>query len=387
MYKYFVCVTGQNNNKFYEMTENGDGTWTARYGRVGGKGTTKVYPMSKWDAQIVSRERKGYVDHTHLMAKSAVDMVIKHSSKTIERIFKALYAAQATRLSANYQKVEGVTQVMIDEAQKVLDNLWQVNPNKVDQLNSQLLNLYRIIPRKMSKVQDELFANNPSNIELKEKLEAEQELLDSLTGQVANSDDNETDLLEAMGIEVYEPTADEVAFVKKQLGEISDKLVSVVGIRSPQQDPRFNEFVATSSNKTVKTYWHGSRNENWLSILKTGLILRPTNVKITGKMFGYGIYFAPKAKKSLGYTSLDGSYWAGGNQATGYMTLYDVHVGKSYVTDHQEDWMRSATESTLKQKGDYDSVHAKAGRSLYNDEVIVYNERQIRPRYLVELKK
>ena len=29
-------------------------------------------------------------------------------------------------------------------------------------------------------------------------------------------------------------------------------------------------------------------------------------------MFGHGLYFAPRAKKSIGYTSLNGSYWSGG---------------------------------------------------------------------------
>lgn len=42
---------GANNNKFYNMKENGDGTFTATYGRVGAaKPQTDTKPMSKWDA-------------------------------------------------------------------------------------------------------------------------------------------------------------------------------------------------------------------------------------------------------------------------------------------------------------------------------------------------
>ena len=72
------------------------------------------------------------------------------------------------------------------------------------------------------------------------------------------------------------------------------------------------ESIKTSIHKNKKLLWHGSRNENWMSIISNGLILNP-NAVITGKMFGQGIYFAPKSRKSFGYTSYDGSYWARGN--------------------------------------------------------------------------
>ena len=35
----------------------------------------------------------------------------------------------------------------------------------------------------------------------------------------------------------------------------------------------------------------------------------------------------------------------------------------------------------------YDSVHAHAGSSLYNDEYIVYNLSQVTIKYLIELEK
>jgi len=54
--------------------------------------------------------------------------------------------------------------------------------------------------------------------------------------------------------------------------------------------PSFDDFVEQEQVKDVRLFWHGSRNENWWSIINTGLVLRPTNAVITGKMFGYGIY-------------------------------------------------------------------------------------------------
>ena len=48
---------------------------------------------------------------------------------------------------------------------------------------------------------------------------------------------------------------------------------------------------------------HGSRTGNWLSILKNGLLLDPSRlgVHITGKMFGYGVYFTNSFSKSAQY--------------------------------------------------------------------------------------
>lgn len=65
-YKHLVCVTGQNNNKYYDMREKPDGTFDATYGRIGATATTINYPMSKWDSTLNSKLRKGYEDMTEL---------------------------------------------------------------------------------------------------------------------------------------------------------------------------------------------------------------------------------------------------------------------------------------------------------------------------------
>ena len=49
-------------------------------------------------------------------------------------------------------------------------------------------------------------------------------------------------------------------------------------------------------NRGCHLLWHGSRTENWWSIFKNGLTLN-NNAIVTGKMFGQGLYFAPKAEK------------------------------------------------------------------------------------------
>lgn len=104
-------------------------------------------------------------------------------------------------------------------------------------------------------------------------------------------------------------------------------------------------------------------------------------------MFGYGLYYAPKAKKSLGYTSLSGSYWARGSSNCGFMGLLDVAYGKPYdVYSHTWDMGSLNYDKLQKICPGANCLHAHAGQMLYNDEIVVYKEEQCTIKYLVELR-
>ena len=45
--------------------------------------------------------------------------------------------------------------------------------------------------------------------------------------------------------------------------------------------------------------WHGTKNENLMSILLKGLMIKPPNADQTGSLFGNAIYFADMFTKSL----------------------------------------------------------------------------------------
>lgn len=169
--------------------------------------------------------------------------------------------------------------------------------------------------------------------------------------------------------------------IKKQLGDNKNQFVDAWRVTNNTTHKKFDQFVKKYDVQETKLLWHGSRNENWWNILKTGLILRPTNVVITGKMFGYGSYFANKAEKSIGYTSLLGAHWTHGDSPKAFLALMEVAYGKPYhVEDSCDmDWSR------LHKMGCH-SLHAHAGRSLYNDEIVVYCEDQMTVRYLVEIR-
>lgn len=144
------------------------------------------------------------------------------------------------------------------------------------------------------------------------------------------------------------------------------------------------KFEAYKGSKETKLLWHGSRNENFLSILQNGLLLNP-NAVLTGKMFGYGIYFAPSFQKSLGYTSLEGSYWARGSRDFGFIALFEVATGKSYDVYNHFGYLSSFREKDIKAKH-CDSLFAHKGAMLRNDEIVVYNESACTIRYLIQVE-
>jgi len=396
---YLVKVEpNANNNKYYELIPDGEEYFIAKYGRIGVSGyQTKRYHMGKWDSTLKSKIKKGYVDNTRLVAES----VIKEKKKEYLDINNPSIAQIVTRLQSMARQAirdnyiinsTSVTQVMIDEAQLILNNL--INTNDIELFNKILVELFKTIPRKMGKVKDYLAKNNKDFSEI---ILREQDLLDVMKGQVVQhsivkedvddtyGEPNQT-ILEVLGLRFEEITQDEKELIKKNLGGISDKFYQAWKVINIKTQNKFDEFIQNNKINNKKLLWHGSRNENWWSIINSGLVLRPSAV-ITGKMFGYGIYFAPKARKSFGYTSYHGSYWAGGNSNSAFMSLYDVAYGKPYdVHSFDSQYHNFNYELLQKYCKDANCLHAHAGSMLRNDEIIVYKEEQTTIKYLVELR-
>jgi len=389
-----IFVSANNNNKFYDMTED-NGEIKVTYGRVGVTATNKMYPMHKWDSIFKSKIKKGYKDVTALRTEEESIDFQSISSDAISQIVTELQALANRSIRSNYTvSSDAVTQKQIDEAQELLDKLAKLSalPKKkltASNFNDMLLDLYQTIPRKMQRVQDHLWYDTQDPEQM---VATEQATLDVMKGQVRvntvkqdNTVDDKKTILEAMGLEIETVNDDDIHTIKKELGEISDKFRRAFRIINKRTQERFDKFTKKAKNKKRRLFWHGSRNENWWSILDGGLVLRPTNSVITGKMYGEGLYFSDKARKSYGYTSCRGSYWARGSSSKGFMAMYDVHLGNSYTSKRREHWMGNATSKTLKEQGDYDSLSAIGGVDLINNEFIIYDEAQCTVRYLVEI--
>lgn len=340
--RYLVMVTTNNNNKYYKQIPHGS-TWTAEYGRIGAAPQKAEYPISCYDTKYREKIRKGYVDQSDLVEDLIVKEKPKNSdqyreieNKAIAEIVERLQSMASKAIAANYNiSSNKVTQAMIDEAQKILVSL--LGAKDVCDFNELLLKLFETIPRKMDNVSRYLAG---STNDFSEIINKEQDLLDVMKGQVVqkqiqeeiikpNNDTDKKTILECMGLSIEECTDEDIAIIKKALGESKSKFLNAWRVTNEKTQARFDTFIKENNIKKRKLLFHGSRNENWWSIINTGLVLKPTNAVITGKMFGYGTYFAPKAQKSIGYTSM--GYWTRGNANTGFMALMDVAYGSTKV--------------------------------------------------------
>lgn len=412
-----ICVTGANNNKFYNMTQISDSEFEAHWGRVDSTEDRKNYPMKDWDKIYkdktkASKKPKPYTDVTHLYAEEAVNestgetksIFNKDRSSEVKKFIEQIMKYANQSVEANYTvSASKVTKAQVDHAQQILDvitDLFKVG-NKADDINEKLIELYQIIPRKMKKVQEHLLPEGTSikdKKQLKEYMDqillVEQDALDAMSGQVAmqtKSKDatpeqkKEHDILHTLGLELKECVPAEIAMIKKMLGPNASQFVRAFRADNNATQAGYDKFLEKASNKKTALLWHGSRNENWWSIFQQGLKIRPSNAVLTGSMFGYGVYFADKAQKSIGYTSMSGSYWAKGGSKTAILALYEIHQGKQKEILNWQSSHSSLDEAKMKREG-YDSVFAKGGADLRNNEYIVYNTYQSTIKFLVEIK-
>ena len=397
---YLIMVTKENNNKYYNCFPEGD-RFRVEYGRVDSTKQTTSYPMSKWNSQINSKLKKGYIDVTDTkqdlieeVSASNPDMTYKEiENKVIKDIVEKLQAMAKETIKKNYSvKSSAVTKAMIDEAQVVLNELSCIK--NVNDFNDKLLELFTVIPRKMGNVRDYLC---DATSEFPVILKREQDLLDVMQGEVYEpvkhnkmedcKDKKDFTILDELGLEFDEVDKNEIEMIKNLMNESKNKFRKAWKVKNIETEKRFNKFVEDNNITDTRLLFHGSRSENFWSIIKTGLMIRPANAVYTGSMFGDGLYFAPKCQKSIGYTSLSGSYWVGGRSNVAYMALFEVAYGTPYVIyEHNSSCYKLNFDVLQSKKTKCHCLHAKADKGmLRNDEIVFYKPEQVTIKYLIEI--
>lgn len=418
--KYLVMVNpDHNNNKFYRMVDLGQGQWGAYYGRIGEKqgescysnhvSKAHVYPDYMYAIKLQEKLQKGYKDVSDLYKHSSDEQQKQPKFADIkdpqvaELIRKLMHFSKMT-IKDNYT-VDSmkVTSKMVEEAKQWIGVLKETISDEgeetdvVKAFNDALLELMHVIPRRIDGAGTNgvkrMMAENISDFT--QIILREEELLDVMEGQVTihekklEEKGNGKSLLDAMGIEVYMAKPEQVRQVERHLNNsLKPRLKAVYRVINRRTQERFDTYLKEHGGKRcikVKQFWHGSRNENWISILQKGLCLNP-NAVITGKMFGQGVYFAPSAMKSWGYTSGTGAKWTGGSSDVAYMALYATAYGKPYeVFSYHGNWSGYDYNRLRAEHPESSCVHAKADRGmLRNDEVIFYREDQMTINYICE---
>lgn len=400
--KYLTCINPESNNyKFYHLKPSDSGIG-ATYGRIGSQRgeafgvkdlQTPYQPYLFW-IRYYEKLSKGYVDQTDVYLKNNArlrvskkddepkDKDTKVSKKAIQTnadslaLYKLLRARAKQYVSQHLvQTSDSITKNQVQTSKRLYRELCE--RKTLNGFNKKLMQLMQVSPRKCRYVTD-LLAR--SEKDFPEIINREENLISAMEALVTDSNATVTtteDCFEAMGIEVYPATDKQIEQVKSHLSDnLKARVKKVYRVIPQAQQKRFNAYLKDNGIKTVKQLWHGSKTENWFSIIVNSLQLRP-NAAITGKMFGQGIYFAPSSEKSWNYTSYRGTYWAKGTENCGYMGLYATAYGDPLDVTSPGDY-----SGQVRAQGK-NCVHAHTGNYLRNDEIIYYSENAMVLNYIV----
>ena len=407
-----ICVNGRkdketgehaNNYKMYVLDPLADGNGStaevdAYYGRcdsffdpnyAGRFGKRKVQvPYEPYMYWLIYYEKlsKGYVDQTDELygklrkrkseAEQKVETPVVQTDASPSAILYDTLYRDAKRLVSRSFISDHISDKQVHDARKALNLMMQ--RKTVAGFNRQMERLAMLIPRSVYQVSD-LFAS--SKDDFADIISREETLLNAMdTVSVGTTGEN----FGQFGISVFEATVEQRQHVLDKLPvHLQNHVVKIYRVIDKHQKEKFDSYRHRHGIHVIKELWHGSRNENWFSIVKNSLQLHPDAI-ITGKMFGNGIYFAPSPSKSWNYTSYFGTRWAGGKSDHAYMGLFAVAYGTPWDIQSYSD-IRHYTESELR-KNHKDCVHAHAGQILHADEIIFYNEAAILMNYIVEFK-
>ncbi len=374
-----------------------EGRMKIRIGKDAIKTRRRDIPMEEWDEmyeRFISKKYIVYSEKPLEVRKVQGKEALNVEGQTFARIedpdanslvTNLLAAAQhAFEEAFDTKKVEEVPEKMVQVSKLILGALADKASNmSVAEFNTLLNTLYAVLPRRQDRIR-----NAAREADFAEIIEHEQDLFDMVTSQIENNrlekESKGKSILDAYGLEVRGVTEEEEEYIKKKLAGDARRYIRAWKVTNKKTEAAFQKYVDTELKgiaKPVRRLFHGSRSENFWSIITTGLNIRPTGVVITGKMFGNGTYFAPDACKSIGYTSSWGSRWANGSANTGYLGIYKVAVGNPAEPSS----VRNYSYESLKKDGKH-SVWCKRGGQigLRMDEVVVYQNCQSTIEYLVE---
>ena len=405
---YLTCIHPESNNyKAYILRPTDSGIY-ADYGSIddvakGNYRTVKTpYESYLYWIRYYEKLSKGYKDRSAILLdttpvrKSSKKAVAVNSTNDKVSATEEVSAVNKADNAMLYKLLTGYAKKVVNEVLATPQNvterqvavcrkLWNKlgTYKTVSAFNKCLAELISLSPRKRNPLQDDVkdfFAY--SERDFADIINFEENLILAMEGSIgkANVDYNEKNLFR--NTEIFLANEKQKDEVMKILGtsDLKNKVKRIWRVKPLEQEKKFAKYCKENGIKTIKKFWHGSRNENWASIVQNGLLLNP-NAVITGKMFGQGIYFAPSPAKSFGYTSYNGSYWANGKANCGFMGIYATAYGTPYMTHSYGDHNGPATTKANK----CNCLHATpANTGLRNDEVVFYNESAVVMNYLVE---
>ena len=403
-----LTPTGKGLNQKVTLENLKNGCFKYTESRIGiqigiFKPKSHLRSMDNWDSTVDQLLRTGYIlAKKEKMGKKVLkkdDMSVDGSSYAVIKdenvrmiVNRIMGFANKVVRSQYIVKVDDISDEMISlgaEILKGLSNKVNYGAVSIGNFNAELVRLFSVIPRRMDNVSNYLAKDED---EIPDILKAEQELYDVLISQLrtyTKENSSKEDILTANGLKIQHVSANEAKMLRERLGSEGHRYIDAWKVRNLKSKQAFDEFCRRENltdGHGIDHLFHGSRNENWWSILTKGLTVNPpAGVVICGKAYGYGIYFAPQACKSMGYTSRAGSKWAGGSSESGFLLLNEVATGKRYDGHLGIDTSLNWEKLKKIAPGCLCTWAESRYSGFVMDEVIVYRDCQSTPEYLIEV--
>ena len=403
--------SGVNKNKFYQLDIAGDQV-TGSYGRVGGSTQTKVYSggQAKFNSILKAKLKKGYTESKVIEASDDVIvptggqdiMTLAMSQVKTDDVSKVLLKHLidknihniVSNTKVKYDAATGyfktalgaISAAGVDEALTLLDSIKATKYKDTDRFRG-LNDLYfRIVPTQISNLRSfhSLICND-------QKVQEQRDICEALKSSIDIIESTKKAAISKTTSKKKAPKLFEASLLhlknKKEYARIVDYFESSKNSRHGHNNYKITNIFDLSLGKEATEFrsdlpnqmelFHGTKIANLLSILKSGLLMpKYSPGSVSGYMFGQGLYFASQSTKSLNYC--DGMYYARGASANKiYMFVADIAMGNYEVP--------SGCRSQNPPAG-YDSYWAQPGKSgIQNDEMIVFENNQIKLKYILEI--
>jgi len=380
---YLTCINPVSNNyKFYHFRPSGS-VLNATYGRIGagrgeafGKKDLKTpYPIHLYWIRYYEKLSKGYKDESSIYLAPAVSetpaapTIPDQRPEAIE-LYQKLYTYAKGMVEQHLVHHDKVTVEQVSQSKKILAEL--STKTTLKDFNETLQKLLTISPRKSRYVKSLLAVKTsdfPAIIDRENDLITAMEVMRP-SGSIGSFREH--------NIHVFEATDSQRQEVIEHLTpSLQRKVRKIWRVIPDRQQKTFNSYCKEHHIRYVRQMWHGSRNANWLSITENSIKILPSYEN--GRMFGDGVYFALNPNKSFLYTSSSSAKYTNEHENVVYMGLFAVAYGKPLYVESSHHFTPKELEAKKK-----NCVHAKAGRSLKEDEIIFYSEAAMVMNYLVE---
>lgn len=408
--KLIFTSVQNNNNKFWNASLYENGDVVAHWGRIGYSGETTTYSGGKkvFDKKIREKLNKGYT-YASVVAQIGSSSVVNDkqtlhdiATKEIAKGNPELTKLVARLVQNNIHAIQSSTNIVYNSSTNlfstplgivtpggitdarhyldlIADHLEVYGCDKADSFVENVNQYLRLIPTNYGMKLDvcRIFPNMDAvskQLDILDSLEASYQAVTTSpvsTGKVAEQV-FKVDLDLINNSREASRLVDWFENSKKSMHNYNH--IHVVNVYAVDIHDVSNSF--RENLKPIQEVWHGSGMSNTLSILKSGIKINPpSTARVAGKLYGSGAYGSTNSSKSLGYTF---NRWGqGGVGDSGWLFVCKFALGKIYYPN---------TYSANLPRG-YDSLWAMAKNTgLHNDEIVVYNNNQIKITHLLECK-